>query len=109
MEDAPPPDANDLRTRCSEIASAPPIWRVEKMDEDGGYEVTVFSGGDARTRAIRYADRASPRLLLAVRAMRSSSNPTRRAPSRRPGRHWRRRGRRAGAPSSRHAPAKPKM
>jgi hypothetical protein len=27
------------------------------MDEDGGYEVAVFSGGDPRQRAIRYAER----------------------------------------------------
>ena len=32
-------------------------WRVEKMDEDGGYEIAMFSGGDARQRAIEYADR----------------------------------------------------
>jgi hypothetical protein len=32
-------------------------WRVEKMDEDGGSEVAIFSGGDERQRAIRYADR----------------------------------------------------
>jgi hypothetical protein len=27
------------------------------MDDDGGAEVAIFSGGDARQRAIRYADR----------------------------------------------------
>jgi hypothetical protein len=27
------------------------------MDEDGGYEVTVFGGPRARERALRYADR----------------------------------------------------
>jgi hypothetical protein len=32
-------------------------WRVEKLDDDGGSEVAIFSGGDARQRAIRYADR----------------------------------------------------
>ena len=33
-------------------------WRVEKLCEDGeSIEVTTFSGGDARLRAIRYADR----------------------------------------------------
>jgi hypothetical protein len=34
-------------------------WRVEKLDEDGETtEVAIFSGGgDARQRAIRYADR----------------------------------------------------
>ena len=34
----------------------PGNWRVEKMDEDGGYEeVKVFTGPDARWQAIRYA------------------------------------------------------
>jgi hypothetical protein len=41
-----PPD--DLRD--------PAAWRVEKMDEDGGYEcVEVFAGPSARQRAIDYA------------------------------------------------------
>jgi len=31
-------------------------WRVEWMD-DGGCEVAIFSGPNARERAIRYADR----------------------------------------------------
>jgi hypothetical protein len=31
-------------------------WRVEKIDEDGGYEcVEVFAGPNARHRAIDYA------------------------------------------------------
>jgi hypothetical protein len=57
MEDAPPPDANDLRAKVFRDREYRGDWRVEKMDEDGGYEVAVFSGGDARARAIRYADR----------------------------------------------------
>ena len=32
-------------------------WRVEWMDDDGGCEVAIFSGSNARERAIRYADR----------------------------------------------------
>jgi hypothetical protein len=34
----------------------PGDWRVEWEDEDGGVEVTIFSGPDARERAIQYAD-----------------------------------------------------
>jgi hypothetical protein len=34
-------------------------WRVEKMDDDGGIEVALFSGSGARQRAISYADRVS--------------------------------------------------
>jgi hypothetical protein len=57
MEDAPPPDVNDLRAKVFGDREYPEDWRVEKMDEDGGCEVAVFSGGDARQRAVRYADR----------------------------------------------------
>ena len=33
-------------------------WRVEKLLDDGeSCEVAIFGGGDARQRAIRYADR----------------------------------------------------
>jgi hypothetical protein len=32
-------------------------WRVEWMDDDGACEVAIFSGPNARDRAIRYADR----------------------------------------------------
>jgi hypothetical protein len=33
-------------------------WRVEKLCHDGeSIEVAIISGGDARQRAIRYADR----------------------------------------------------
>lgn len=45
MEDAPPPYANDLRAKVFRDREFPEDWRVEKMDEDGGCEVAVFSGG----------------------------------------------------------------
>jgi hypothetical protein len=32
-------------------------WRVEWFDDDGGCEVAIFSGPNARERALRYADR----------------------------------------------------
>ena len=35
---------------------SPGDWRVEWEDEDGGVEVTIFSGPDARVRAFQYAD-----------------------------------------------------
>jgi hypothetical protein len=31
-------------------------WRVEKFDDDGGAEVVIFSGPNARERATEYAD-----------------------------------------------------
>jgi hypothetical protein len=31
-------------------------WRVEWFDDDGGCEVRIFSGKNAREQAIRYAD-----------------------------------------------------
>jgi hypothetical protein len=34
----------------------PGDWRVVWEDDDGGIEVTIFSGPDARERAIQYAD-----------------------------------------------------
>jgi hypothetical protein len=34
----------------------PGDWRVEKFDEDGGAEITIFSGLNARERAIQHAD-----------------------------------------------------
>jgi hypothetical protein len=34
----------------------PEDWRVEKIDDDGGIEVAIFSGPDTRDRAIEYAD-----------------------------------------------------
>ena len=47
---------DDLRAKVFEDRETAGNWRVEKMDEDGGYEaVKVFSGPDARDQAIRYA------------------------------------------------------
>jgi hypothetical protein len=34
----------------------PGNWRVEWEGDDGGVEVTIFSGPDARDRAFLYAD-----------------------------------------------------
>jgi hypothetical protein len=49
---------DDLRAKVFEDRETPSNWRVEKMDEDGGYEaVKVFTGHDARDQAIRYAER----------------------------------------------------
>src|SRR3954462_2027495 len=49
--------ADDLRAKVFRDREHSGDWRVEKMDEDGGIEVALFSGGDARQRAISYADR----------------------------------------------------
>ena len=35
----------------------PGDWRVEWVDDDGGIEVAIFSGPNARERALTYADR----------------------------------------------------
>ena len=42
MSNGPTPD--DLRAKVFEDSEAPGDWRVEKFDEDGGCEVTVFGG-----------------------------------------------------------------
>ena len=56
MNDGPTPD--DLRAKVFRDREHPGDWRVEKLDDDGeATEVAIFSGGDARQRAIRYADR----------------------------------------------------
>ena len=56
MTNGPTPD--DLRAKVFQDRDEPGKWRVEKMDEDGGYEVVkVFSGPNARRNAIRYAER----------------------------------------------------
>jgi hypothetical protein len=56
MNDGPTPD--DLRAKVFEDRETPGDWRVEKMDEHGGYDVVkVFTGPDAREQAIRYAER----------------------------------------------------
>ena len=47
----------DLRAKVFEDRETPGNWQVEKMDEDGGYEVVkVFTGPDARQQAIQYAE-----------------------------------------------------
>ena len=51
------PTADDLRAKVFRDREHNGDWRVEKMDEDGGIELALFSGGDARQRAISYADR----------------------------------------------------
>ena len=52
------PTPEDLRAKVFEDRETPGNWRVEKMDEDGGYDaVKVFTGPDARQQAIRYAER----------------------------------------------------
>ncbi len=35
----------------------PGQWRVEWFDDDGGCEVEIFTGSNARERALHYADR----------------------------------------------------
>jgi hypothetical protein len=39
-----------------EDRQSPSDWRVEKFDDDGGVEVTIFGGPNARQRAIQYSD-----------------------------------------------------
>jgi hypothetical protein len=52
------PTVDDLRAKVFEDRENPGDWRVEKMDDDGGYEaVDVFTGPDAREQAILYAER----------------------------------------------------
>ena len=53
--DGPTPD--DLRAKVFEDRELPGDWRVKKVDTDGGTEVAVFGGPNARERALRYADR----------------------------------------------------
>jgi hypothetical protein len=38
-----------------EDREVPDQWRVEKFDDDGGCEVRIFTGPDAREHAIEYA------------------------------------------------------
>lgn len=57
MSDLPTPD--DLRAKVFEDRETPGDWRVEREDEDGSIEVAIFSGPNARERALRYADRQS--------------------------------------------------
>jgi hypothetical protein len=51
------PEPDDLRAKVFRDREHSGDWRVEKMDDDSGIEVSLFSGGDARQRAISYADR----------------------------------------------------
>ena len=55
MSDGPPPE--DFRAKLFRDCVHTGDWRVEKLDDDGeSIEVAIFSGGDARERAIRYAE-----------------------------------------------------
>ena len=46
----------DLRAKVFRDRVDRAAWRVEKIDEDGGYKcVEVFAGPNARQRAIDYA------------------------------------------------------
>jgi hypothetical protein len=48
----------DTRAKVFEDRETPGNWRVEKMNEDGGYEaVKVFTGSRARLEAIKYTHR----------------------------------------------------
>jgi hypothetical protein len=49
--------ADDLRAKVFQDREHSGDWRVEKIDGDSGIEVALFSGSDARQRAISYADR----------------------------------------------------
>jgi hypothetical protein len=52
------PTPEDLRAKVFEDRITPGDWRVEKMDDDGGYEVVkVFTWSDPREQAIQYAER----------------------------------------------------
>jgi len=50
------PNADDLRAKIFRDRIVREVWRVEKMDQDGGYEcIEIFTGPNARERAIEYA------------------------------------------------------
>jgi hypothetical protein len=56
MTSGPSPD--DFRAKVFPDREHPGDWRVEKLCDDGeSIAVAIFSGGDARQRAIRHADR----------------------------------------------------
>ena len=57
MSETETPTIEDLRAKVFRDREREGDWRVEKMDDDGGIELAQFSGGDARQRAITYADR----------------------------------------------------
>ena len=48
-------DPAELRAKVFEDREIPGQWRVEWFDDDGGCEVDVFTGFDARWQAIRCA------------------------------------------------------
>ena len=50
------PNPDDLRAKVFQDREYLAKWRVEKMDEDGGYVCTmIFAGPNARERATDYA------------------------------------------------------
>jgi hypothetical protein len=51
------PTADDFRAKVFRDREHSDDWRVEKLNDNETIEVAIFSGGDARQRAIRYADR----------------------------------------------------
>jgi hypothetical protein len=52
------PTLEDFRAKVFRDRVHTGDWRVEKLLEDGeSSEVAIFSGGDARQRAIQYAER----------------------------------------------------
>jgi hypothetical protein len=52
------PHPDDFRAKVFPDRKHPGDWRVEKQGEDGeSIEIAIFSGGDERQRAIRYANR----------------------------------------------------
>ena len=52
------PSPDDFRAKVFRDRIHPGDWRVEKLCEDGeSIEIAIFSGGYARQRAIRYANR----------------------------------------------------
>src|ERR1700736_2231053 len=56
MSNRPTPD--DFRAKVFRDREHTGDWRVEKLNDDReSYDVTIFSGAEARERAIRYADR----------------------------------------------------
>jgi hypothetical protein len=50
-------DHDYLRAKVFRDRVTPGDWRVECEVEDGAIEVAIFSGPNARERAIRHADR----------------------------------------------------
>jgi hypothetical protein len=52
------PTLDDFRAKVFRDRKHTGDWRVEKLLDDGeSSEVAIFSGGDARQRAVRHADR----------------------------------------------------